>query len=513
MRNEKQCWDPQRETYGDNTKVFRDTYDEGRAVINKGWEVVVGLEVHAQILTKSKLFSRSPANFGSEPTTQVSFYDAAMPGTLPVLNEHAVDQAIKTGLSVKGTINKISRFDRKNYFYPDLPAGYQISQLYYPIITGGRVDIDIPDGTSVAVNLDRIHIEQDAGKSIHDLSTVSSHIDLNRSGTPLMEIVSMPDMRSSQEAMEYLKKLRMILRYIGTCDGNMERGNLRADANVSVRRTGEPLGPRVEVKNINSIKFLGQAIDFESERQICLNEKGRAVIQETRLYDSCAGETRSMRTKENSDDYRYFPDPDLKPLVLSVERIERNRRELPELPDEKKARFIRDYGITQANACILTEEKLVSEYFEVAVKASKSSGSEVALRIANWIVGELFAFLNKNGLTIDNIGFPIEYISELVDLITDGTISGKIAKTVFANMTESFESPSEIVRKHGLVQVQDESVIRDAIQKVLNESFEQVNQYRSGKLQLFGFFVGKTMKELNGKCNPEIVSSILKELL
>jgi aspartyl-tRNA(Asn)/glutamyl-tRNA(Gln) amidotransferase subunit B len=478
-----------------------------------GWEVVIGLEVHAQILTKSKLFSESPTDFGSDPNTQVSFYDAAMPGTLPVLNGHAVDQAVKTGLSVNGTINKISRFDRKNYFYPDLPAGYQISQLYYPIITGGYINVDLPDGKEITVNLERIHIEQDAGKSVHDLSPESSYIDLNRSGIPLMEIVSKPDMRSSSEAMAYLKKLRMILRYIGTSDCNMECGNLRADANVSIRRPGDPFGNRVEIKNINSIKFLGQAIDFEVARQIDVWENGGNIVQETRLFDSVAVETRSMRTKENSDDYRYFPDPDLKALVLTDERIERIKSELPELPDEKKSRFMKVYGLAQASANVLIEDKVVSDHFEKAVSASRFKSPESAKLIANWMTGELFAFLNKSNLTIDDMGFPVECISELVDLITDGTISGKIAKTVFANMIETHESPSKIVEKHGLVQVQDESLIRKTIQDVLDNSQDQVEQYKSGKLQLFGFFVGKTMKALNGKCNPEIVNNILKELL
>jgi aspartyl-tRNA(Asn)/glutamyl-tRNA(Gln) amidotransferase subunit B len=481
--------------------------------IVKGWEVVIGLEVHAQIMTKSKLFSSSPTDFGADPNTQVSFYDAAMPGTLPTLNEHAVDQAIKTGLSINGTINKFSRFDRKNYFYPDLPAGYQISQLYYPIITGGYINIDLPDGGTKTINLERIHIEQDAGKSIHDLSPESSYIDLNRSGIPLMEIVSKPDMRSSAEAMAYLKKLRMVLMYIETSDCNMECGNLRADANVSIRRPGDPLGNRAEIKNINSIKFLGQAIDFEVARQIDVKECGGDVVQETRLFDSASGETRSMRTKENSDDYRYFPDPDLKPLILTDERIERIRKEIPELPDEKKLRFMKLYGLMPAITNVLIEDRIVPDYFEKAVEASRFKGPESAKLIANWMTGELFAFLNNSGLTIDKIGFPIEYISELVDLITDGTISGKIAKTVFANMIETKESPSEIVKKHGLVQVQDESVIRKAIQDVMNNSRDQVEQYKAGKLQLFGFFVGKTMKALDGKCNPEIVNKILKELL
>ncbi|MDR0630914.1 MAG: Asp-tRNA(Asn)/Glu-tRNA(Gln) amidotransferase subunit GatB [Holosporales bacterium] len=479
----------------------------------KGWEIVIGLEVHAQILTKSKLFSASPTEFGADPNTQVSFYDAAMPGMLPVLNEHAINQAIKTGLSLNGKINKISQFDRKNYFYPDLPAGYQISQLYHPIISGGFVEIDSPDGAALTVRLDRIHVEQDAGKSIHDLSPEDSYVDLNRAGIPLMEIVSMPDMRSPYDAAEYVKKLRMILRYIETCDCNMEQGNLRVDANISIRNPEDALGNRVEVKNINSIRFLGQALEFEIERQIRSKENGDDIIQETRLFDANTGETRSMRSKENSDDYRYFPDPDLKMVILTDERIEKIKSEIPELPDQKKKRFQEMYGLAKSDTDILIENKLTAEYFEKAVKASRFQKSESAKLIANWVIGELFSFLNKDGRSVDNMGFPIEYIAELVDLIIDKTISGKIAKTVFAQMTKSEDSPTKIVKDLGLVQIQDETIIKTVIQEILKKHSVQVEQYKAGKTQLFGFFVGQIMKELQNKGNPEMVNNILKELL
>lgn len=479
----------------------------------KGWEIVIGLEVHAQIATKSKLFSSSPTGYGADPNTHVSFYDAAMPGMLPVLNENAIDQAIKSGFGINGTINKISRFDRKNYFYPDLPSGYQISQLYYPIITDGYLDIELQDGNTKRINIERIHIEQDAGKSVHDLSPEFSYVDLNRAGVPLMEIVSKPDMRSSYEAMQYVKKLRTILRYIGSSDCNMERGNLRVDANISIHRPGEPFGKRAEIKNINSIRFLGQALDYETERQIIARETGEELHQETRLFDSATGETRLMRTKENADDYRYFPDPDLKPVILTDARIDRLRQEMPELPDEKKARFVKDYALTESDANVLIEDKETAGYFEKAVKASKFSPSESAKLIANWMISELFAVLNKENKTIETIGFPIEYISELVDLIIDKTISGKIAKTVFAEMTKNGDSPSKIVKDLGLVQIQDESVIKKVVDEVIANNPAQVEQYKSGKTQLFGFFVGQSMKALQGKGSPELINKVLKDVL
>ena len=479
----------------------------------KGWEVVIGLEVHAQISTKSKLFSTSPTDFGADPNTQVSFYDAAMPGMLPVLNENAIDQAIKSGFGINGTINKISRFDRKNYFYPDLPSGYQISQLYYPIVTNGYLEIELKDSSKKIINIERIHIEQDAGKSIHDLSPDFSYVDLNRSGVPLMEIVSKPDMRSSYEAMQYVKKLRMILRYIETSDCNMERGNLRVDANISIRKPGAPFGNRVEIKNINSIKFLGQALDYEAERQIIAKESGEEIVQETRLFDSNAGETRSMRSKEDAADYRYFPDPDLKPVILTDERIEKLKKTMPELPDSKKERFIKEYQISDADANVLIEDKKIADCFEKVVASSKFPALDSAKLIANWMIGEFFALLNKEGKNIDEIGFPVVYIAELVDLIIDKTISGKIAKTVFAEMAEIGKSPKNLVKELGLVQIQDESVIKNVIEKVLSDNPKQVEQYKSGKTQLFGFFVGQSMKSLQGKGNPEMINNILKDLL
>lgn len=479
----------------------------------KGWEVIIGLEVHAQIATKSKLFSSSPTEYGADPNTHVSFYDAAMPGMLPVLNEKAIDQAIKSGFGIKGTINKISRFDRKNYFYPDLPSGYQISQLYYPIVSDGHIDIELLDGTTKRINIERIHIEQDAGKSIHDLSPEFSYVDLNRSGVPLMEIVSKPDMRSPYEAMQYVKKLRNILKYIGSSDCNMEKGNLRVDANISIHKPEEPFGNRAEIKNINSIRFLGQALEYEIERQVIAKEMGEEIVQETRLFDSSTGETRSMRSKEDAADYRYFPDPDLKPVILSDERIERLKADMPELPDEKKARFISEYGLTEFDANVLIDDKEIADYFEKAVSASKFKPSETAKLIANWIISELFAILNKENKTIETIGFPIEYLSNLIDLIVDKTISGKIAKTVFAEMVKSGHKPSDIVVELGLVQIQDEGIIQKVINKILENNPKQVEQYKAGKTQLFGFFVGQTMKALQGKGNPEIVNKLLQNSL
>lgn len=479
----------------------------------KGWEVIIGLEVHAQIATKSKLFSTSPTEYGADPNTHVSFYDAAMPGMLPVLNENAIDQAVKSGFGINGTINKISRFDRKNYFYPDLPSGYQISQLYYPIVTNGYIDIELQNGTTKRINIERIHIEQDAGKSIHDLSPDCSYIDLNRSGVPLMEIVSKPDMRSPLEAMQYVKKLRNILKYIGSSDCNMEKGNLRVDANISIHKPGEPFGNRAEIKNINSIRFLGQAVEYEIERQIIAKEMGEEISQETRLFDSISGETRSMRSKEDAADYRYFPDPDLRPVILTNERIERLKAEMPELPDEKKRRFIREYRLTANDADVLIEDKEIADCFEKAVSASKFKPAETAKLIANWMISELFAILNKENKTIDTIGFPVKYLAELVDLIVDKTISGKIAKTVFAEMVKSGHKPADIVGELGLVQIQDEGVIREVIEEVLRNNSAQLAQYKDGKTQLFGFFVGQAMKALQGKGNPELINKLLRELL
>lgn len=478
-----------------------------------GWEVVIGLEVHAQISSKSKLFSKSSTEFGADPNTNVSIYDVAFPGMLPVVNKFCVDQAIKTGLAIEGTIHNVSVFDRKNYFYPDLPSGYQISQLYHPIVTEGKIIIS--DGEKQkTINVERIHIEQDAGKSIHDLSPNISYIDLNRSGVPLMEIVSKPDIRSSSEAMLYVKKLRMILRYIGTCDCNMEMGNLRVDANISIHKPSTPFGTRAEIKNINSIRFLGQALDYEIERQIALIQNGENVVQETRLFDSTIGETRSMRSKENAADYRYFPDPDLKPVMLTEERIEEIKNSMPELPDDKMNRFMKEYGLSYSDASVLTEDIKVANKFEETVKSSKSQANTNAPKlIANWIISELFAMLNKEGLGISDLKFPITYLAELVDLIINGTISGKIAKTVFAEMFTTNKAPTQIVEDMGLIQISDETIIKDAISKVLENNQDKVDEYKSGKNKLFGFFVGVSMKALDGKGNPALINEILKELL
>ena len=478
----------------------------------KGWEVIIGLEVHAQIATKSKLFSSSPTDFGADPNMHVSFYDAAMPGMLPVLNTYAVDQAIKTGIAINGKVNRISRFDRKNYFYPDLPSGYQITQMFFPIITGGYIDITLQDGSNKRLNIHHIHMEQDAGKSVHDMAPHYSYIDLNRAGIPLMEIVSEPDMRSSYEAVQYVKSLRNILRYIGACDCNMEKGNLRVDANISIHKPNTPFGNRAEIKNINSTKFLGEALDYEIQRQILETEAGNKIRQETRLFNANTGETRTMRSKEDADEYRYFPDPDLKPLILEQSRIDKIKNELPELPEARKKRFINDYKLTEADACLLTDDKLVADYYEKAVNASKTP-KESAKLIANWILGELFAFLNKDNKNINELLFPIEYIAYLVDLIQDKTISGKIAKTVFAEMIETNNNPKDIVKKLGLEQIQDENVIKQAIEEVLKNNPKQLEQYKAGKVALFGFFVGQTMKILQGKGNPEMINNILKELL
>lgn len=478
-----------------------------------GWEVVIGLEVHAQISSRSKLFSKSPTEFGSDPNTNVSLYDAAFPGMLPVVNGFCIDQAIKTGIAINGTIQKTSIFDRKNYFYPDLPSGYQISQLYYPIVTDGFIMIEDENNETKLINIERIHIEQDAGKSVHDLSADQSCVDLNRSGVPLMEIVSKPDMRSSAEAMIYVKKLRMILRYIETCDCNMEKGNLRVDANISIHKPGMPLGTRAEIKNINSIRFLGQALDYEIERQIMIIESGDTVVQETRLFDATAGETRSMRSKEDAADYRYFPDPDLRPVILTDERIKNIRESVIELPDQKRERFINEYGLSKSDANVLIEEKEIADCFETAVFASRFKSENSPKLIANWMICELFAVLNKEGKNIGDIPFPITSITELVDLIIDGTISGKIAKTVFARMFETKDSPAKIVEDMGLVQISDEGVLRKVILQVLQDNADKVEEFRSGKDRLFGFFVGVSMKALSGKGNPELVNKLLKELL
>lgn len=475
------------------------------------WEVVIGLEVHAQVVSNAKLFSGASAVFGAEPNTQVTYLDAGMPGMLPVLNKFCVDQAIKTGLGLNATVNRVSIFDRKNYFYADLPLGYQISQLYYPIVTGGYIDIDLDDGEKKRVNITRLHLEMDAGKSTHDLHPSHSYIDLNRAGVALMEIVSEPEMRSSQEAMAYVKKLRSTLRYLGTCDGNMEQGSLRVDANISLHKPGTPFGTRAEIKNVNSVRFLGQAIEYEILRQLEVLESGGEVVQETRLFDPSRGETRSMRSKEDAMDYRYFPDPDLRPLVLDEARIEAIGAIMPELPDAKRDRFIKELALSEYDANVLVAEKEVADFYEKIVSHAKGQGSPKL--IANWLIVEVFAAMNRDNKTINSLPFVPELLAQLVDLIIDGTISGKIAKEVFGKMWETGKAPAQLVDELGLKQVSDTSVIELAIDGVLAANVTQVEQYRAGKQQVFGFLVGQVMKALQGKANPGVANQILKDKL
>jgi len=475
------------------------------------WEVVIGLEVHAQVTSNAKLFSGAANAFGADPNTQVAFLDAGMPGMLPVLNKVCVDQAIKTGLGMNSNINKISIFDRKNYFYPDLPLGYQISQLYYPIVSGGYIDIDLENNETKRINVTRLHLEQDAGKSTHDLHPNLSYIDFNRAGVALMEIVSEPELRSAQEAMAYVKKLRSILRYLGTCDGNMEQGSLRVDANVSLHKLDTPFGTRAEIKNVNSVRFLGQAIEYEISRQLDIIENGGEVVQETRLFDPTKGVTRSMRSKEDAMDYRYFPDPDLRPLVLEESRIETIRQSMPELPDAKRDRFIKEFSLTEYDANVLVAEKEVADFYEQIVGYAKGPGA--AKLIANWLIVEVFGAMNREGKSIDDLPFIPEYLANLIDLIIDGTISGKIAKDVFAKMWETGKAPAVLIDELGLKQVSDTSVIEKTVDEVLAANAAQVEQYRAGKQQVFGFLVGQVMKALQGKANPGVANEILKKKL
>ena len=476
----------------------------------KDWETVIGLEIHAQIISKSKLFSGASTNFGSEPNTQVSLVDAAMPGMLPVINKDCVKQAIKTGLGLNGQINKRSVFDRKNYFYPDLPQGYQISQFTQPIVGKGSIEIDLKDGSSKKIGITRLHLEQDAGKSVHDLEPNKTYIDLNRSGIALMEIVSEPDIRSAEEAQEYVKKLRSILRYIGTCDGNMEEGSLRCDVNISVRKKGEELGTRSEIKNVNSIKSIGQAVDYEFKRQIEIINSGGKIDQETRLFDEKKGETRSMRTKEEAHDYRYFPDPDLPPLEIKDDWINQIKKNLPELPDVKKEKLIKEHKISSYEAAILVSDKNNVEFFDKIINENKKRNPK---NIANWIIGDLFSLLNKNNLEIKNSPVKAEDLGELIDLIEDSTISGKIAKNVFEEMFKTKKKAKDIVEKKGLKQITNIDEIETIINKVLNNNKDKVEEYKSGKEKLFGYFVGQVMQETEGTANPGIVNEILKKKL
>ena len=471
------------------------------------YEVVIGLEVHAQVSSQSKLFSSSSTKFGAEPNTQVSLVDAAFPGMLPVINEYCVKQAIKTGIGLKAKINKRSIFDRKNYFYADLPQGYQISQFKDPIVGEGKVILDMPDGQK-EVGIERLHLEQDAGKSIHDLDPKNTFVDLNRSGVALMEIVSKPDLRSPDEVNAYIKKLRSIMRYLGTCDGNMQEGSLRADVNVSVRKKGsKDFGTRCEIKNVNSIKFMQMAIEYEANRQVDLIEDGQTIDQETRLFDTKKNETRSMRSKEDAHDYRYFPDPDLLPLEVSDDFIENLKSEIPELPDEKKKRFIEKFKLSPYEANILVSDIETSNYFENVIKKS-----DVKLA-TNWIIGELFAALNEKNLEITESPISAGNLSKLINLIKDGTISGKIAKTVFEQMMEGDKDPQKIVEEKGLKQESDPKALEVLIDKVIDNNRDKATEYKSGKVKLFGFFVGQVMKVSGGKANPQLVNEILKKKL
>jgi aspartyl-tRNA(Asn)/glutamyl-tRNA(Gln) amidotransferase subunit B len=471
------------------------------------WEAVIGLEVHAQVISKAKLFSGAATDFGAEPNTQVSPVDAAFPGMLPVVNRFCVEQAVKTGLGLAAEINLHSVFERKNYFYPDLPAGYQISQYQQPVVGHGRISLDMPDGTVREIGITRLHLEQDAGKSLHDQHPTLTFVDLNRAGVALMEIVSEPDLRSAEEAGIYLRKLRSILRYLGTCDGNMEEGSLRCDCNVSVRRPGEPLGTRCEIKNVNSIRYVMQAIEYEARRQIELIEEGGRVEQQTRLFDAARGITRPMRSKEEAHDYRYFPDPDLLPLVLDPDWVKCLQAELPELPDAKKARFVSEYGLPADDADVLVVEKETALFFE---RVAQGRNAKVA---ANWVMGELFGALNRLGLGIEQSPVSAEQLGALIDLIADGTISGRLAKDVFAEMVASGADPAVIVEAKGLRQVTDSSAIEAAIEAVLAAEEDKVAEYRAGRDKLYGFFVGQIMRATQGKANPTLVNQLLKKKL
>ena len=479
------------------------------------WEVVIGLEVHAQITSESKLFSGSSTGFGAEPNSHVSLVDAAMPGMLPVPNRECLRQAVRTGMAINAQINRWSRFDRKNYFYADLPQGYQISQLYHPIVGEGEIEVTLnekdPDSPTKKIGIERIHVEQDAGKLMHDQHPTMSFVDLNRSGVALMEIVSRPDISSPQEAGAYLKKLRSILRYVGSCDGNMEQGSMRADVNVSVRKPGGELGTRTETKNVNSIRFMMQAIEYEAQRQVDLIESGGAVVQETRLFDPNKQETRSMRSKEDAHDYRYFPDPDLLPVELDDAFLEECRTSLPELPDAKRARY-EAMGLTAYNAAVLTAEAETAFWFEdlLAEGVDAKQGS-------NWLMSELFGALNKMGKTLDESPINPKQAAELLGLVADGTISGSIAKQVFEIMLETaaqgnMMAASAIVEEKGLKQTNDTGAIEAEIAKIMAANEDKVAEYRSGKDKLFGFFVGQTMKAMQGKANPQIINDLLKRL-
>ena len=470
------------------------------------WEIVVGLEIHAQVSSHSKLFSGASTEFGGDPNSHVSLVDAAMPGMLPVINEECIKQAVRTGIGLKAQINHRSTFDRKNYFYPDLPQGYQISQYKSPIVGEGEVIVDVTASEQIVVGIERLHLEQDAGKSLHDQSPTDSFVDLNRSGVALMEIVSKPDIRSAEEARAYVTKLRTILRYLGTCDGNMEQGSLRADVNVSVRRPGEGLGTRCEIKNVNSIRFIGQAVDVEARRQIGILEDGGKINQETRLFDPARGETRSMRSKEEAHDYRYFPDPDLLPLEFDQAFVDHLARGLPELPDDKKARFMRDYGIASYDAGVLVMERASADFYEAVAKGRDAKAA------ANWVINELFGRLNKEGLDITSSPVSAAQLGSIVDLISEGVISGKIAKDLFEIVWTEGGDPRALVEARGMKQVTDTGAIEAAVDAIIAGNPDKVAQAQA-KPTMLGWFVGQVMKETGGKANPQSVNEVLKRKL
>ena len=483
------------------------------------WEVVIGLEVHAQITSNAKLFSGASTEFGAEPNSQVSLVDAAMPGMLPVLNKECVRQAVRTGIALEARINPWSRFDRKNYFYADLPQGYQISQLYHPIVGEGAIEIEPADGETKMVGIERIHIEQDAGKLMHDQHPSFSYVDLNRSGVALMEIVSKPDMRSPEEAGAYVRKLRSILRYVGSCDGNMEQGSMRADVNVSVRRPARdgqevaPFGTRTETKNVNSVRFIMAAIEYEANRQVDILEGGGSIVQETRLFDPDKGETRSLRSKEDAHDYRYFPDPDLLPLELDEAFLADCRASLPELPDAKRRRYQQELGLSAYNAAVLTAEVDTARWFETLLDATGKAGPEIGKAASNWVISDLFGALNRLGKDIGESPVSPAQGAQLLNLVADGTLSGTLAKQVFEIMLETGQDPAAIVEERGLKQTSDTGAIETVIADVLAANQDKVAEYRGGKDKLFGFFVGQTMKAMQGKGNPAIVNELLKKAL
>ena len=470
------------------------------------WEVVIGMEVHAQVTSKSKLFSGASTEFGGDPNSHVSLVDAAMPGMLPVINEECVKQAIRTGLGLKAKINCKSVFDRKNYFYPDLPQGYQISQYKSPIVGEGEVIVDLEGGEAVTVGIERLHLEQDAGKSLHERHPTLSYVDLNRSGVALMEIVSKPDLRSAEEAKAFLTKLRSILRYLGTCDGNMEEGSLRADVNVSVRKPGAPLNTRCEIKNMNSIRFIGEAIEYEARRQIDIIEEGGTIDQETRLFDPGKGETRSMRSKEEAHDYRYFPDPDLLPLEFDDAYVAALKEHLPELPDEKKARFMRDFALSPYDAGVLVAERETADYFEAVAKGRDAKSA------ANWVINELFGRLNKQGGDIAAAPVTAAQLGAILDLIADGTISGKIAKDLFEIVWSEGGDPRALVAERGMKQVTDVGAIEKTVDEIIAKNPDKVTDAKTNP-KAIGWFVGQVMKASGGKASPQAVNEILKKKL